>query len=161
MESKVIKVLIGEVSLTRPPNVLQTVLGSCVGIVVYDQEARLAGMAHVLLPDSRGTTAGKLPGKFADVAVSCLCSGLNELGARRERLLAKFAGGARMFAKAMSYGDNDIGGSNVKAVRAALEAHRIRLVAFDAGGVGGRKVEFSLATTELSIENFESGRIII
>ncbi len=161
MEGKLIKVLIGEVSLTRPPNLLQSVLGSCVGVVVYDQEARLAGMAHVLLPDSRGSTAGKLPGKFADLAVSCLFSGLSELGARRERMLAKFAGGSRMFAKAMSYDKNDIGESNVKAVRMALEAHRIKLVAFDAGGVGGRKVEFNLSTLELSIENFESGRKVI
>ena len=161
MEGKVIKVLIGEVALTRPPNHLQTVLGSCVGIVIYDHSAGLAGMAHVLLPDSRGQQPGKLPGKFADLAVKCLVSSLAELGAKRDRLHAKFAGGARMFAASINYGATDVGDSNVKAVRFALDQHRVRLIDSDAGGSGGRKIEFDLNTLELHIENFAAGKKVI
>ena len=29
-------------------------LGSCVGLVVFDTYAKIAGMAHIMLPDSRG-----------------------------------------------------------------------------------------------------------
>jgi len=161
MEIRIIKVLIGEVSLTHSPNILQTVLGSCVGVVVYDQIAGLAGMAHVLLPDSRGQSPGKLPGKFADLAVACLVSGLNEIGARRDRLHAKFAGGAQMFVDSMNYGTNDVGESNVRAVKKSLDYHRITLVACDTGGVGGRKVEFNPGTFALRIENFASGVKVI
>ena len=40
---KEFKVLIGQVHLTRAPHRLQSVLGSCIGLVIYDAQIRLAG----------------------------------------------------------------------------------------------------------------------
>lgn len=149
----VVKVLIGQVHLTRPPHVLETVLGSCIGLVVYDAQSRLAGMAHILLPDSNHRPAANLPGKYADHALACLIEGLLHHGARRSCLEAKYAGGARMFA-AQGTPQQDIGASNIAAVAALLRRQAIVTRARDVGGSIGRRARFIPATLELGVEDF-------
>jgi chemotaxis protein CheD len=158
---KIIKVLIGQVALTRPPNRLESVLGSCIGLVLYDAEVGIAGMAHILLPDSAGRQTGNLPGKYADHAVPCLIDGLVRHGASRGRLKAKYAGGARMFSKSLDYQNHDVGGNNSEAVRMALREADIAVVSRDVGGAAGRKVIFHLDTMRLHIEDFSSRSEVI
>ena len=63
----------------------------------YDRVARLGGVAHIVLPSSRG--AVDHPGKYADTAIPAVIAELERrLGIRaRSRLTAKLAGGASMF----------------------------------------------------------------
>lgn len=158
---RLIKVLIGQVSLTRAPNRLESVLGSCIGLVVYDEISGIAGMAHVLLPDSAGRAAGKLPGKYADRALPCLITGLLKHGANRSGLKAKIAGGARMFQNAMDYQTGDVGSGNVAAVRAALKEANIPIVSAEVGGTAGRKATFDVASFHLTVEDFAKRRVVI
>jgi chemotaxis protein CheD len=157
---KEIKVLIGQVHLTRAPHRLQSVLGSCIGLVIYDPQIRLAGMAHILLPDSDGKPRGALPGKFADHAVACLLESLVAYGAARSRLVCKLAGGARMFDHALEY-SRDIGASNISAVQAALQAARIPIAARHLGGSLGRRIEFTAEDLMLQVDDFGHGRTVI
>src|SRR5215212_1048100 len=69
-------------------------LGSCIGLVLLDRRAAVAGLAHVVLP----TAGERTPGKFADTAVAALIAGMEPLGARHARLDAVLVGGASMFA---------------------------------------------------------------
>ncbi|OVE81428.1 hypothetical protein BVY04_03295 [bacterium M21] len=153
--AKIIRVLIGQVSLTRSPNLLQSVLGSCIGLAIFDPKSGIAGMAHILLPSSEGRKLGKLPGKYADCAVPCLYDALLKFGAVPQNLKAKIAGGARMFSASNNYDNGrDIGSTNAEAVKAALKKFHIPMVAHDIGGTAGRKVEFELATYKMTIEDF-------
>jgi len=154
-ESKVINVLIGSIDLTRAPNRLASVLGSCIGLVLWDQEQRLAGMAHILLPDSRGQAGENLPGKYADSAVPTLMRALRERGADPHRLRAKAAGGARMFPRVSAGGSGDVGAQNIAAVKAALGSVKITILAEDFGGVRGRKILFDPATGQFSVETLD------
>jgi len=158
---KEIRVLIGQVDLTRAPNRLQSVLGSCIAVVVFDRQERLAGMAHVLLPDSAGRPASALPGKYADQAVACLLRAMPKYGARRERLKAKIAGGAHMFTQSLQKESGDVGQNNIAAVRRALADASVPVVASDVGGAQGRKVIFVPETTEFIVEDFAARRIVI
>ena len=36
-----------------PSQLITTGLGSCVGVALYDPVAKVAGLAHIMLPDSR------------------------------------------------------------------------------------------------------------
>ncbi len=161
INGRVIKVLIGQVALTRSPNKLETVLGSCVGLVLYDEVEKIAGMAHIVLPESAQHEASNLPGKYADCAVACLLSALQEHGAQRKRLKAKFAGGACMFANTFDKKSSDIGSSNVLAVTNYLGHYAIPIIASDVGGAAGRKVVFNPATREYSIQDFMNRTQII
>ncbi len=113
-------------------------LGSCIGLVIYDKDKGIGGMAHVMLPDSQGRT--ERPGKFADTAVEALVQDLLKAGSRQGSLVAKMAGGAAMF-KTFS-GNLNIGDRNIQAVKAALKLKNIPLAGEDSGGVAGRTMVY-------------------
>ncbi|SFU75469.1 chemotaxis protein CheD [Alicyclobacillus macrosporangiidus] len=146
----VVRVGIAEAAVVRCGQRLRTAgLGSCVGVVLYDDVAGVAGMAHVMLPappNARPFNAAK----YGSTAVPWLLERLCEMGAEPRRVRAKLAGGAQMFAP--SRGDLlRVGPRNVEAVLAALQACGIRVVAQDTGGQVGRTIEFDVCTARLSI----------
>src|SRR4051794_5674657 len=110
-------------------------LGSCIGLVLLDRRMGVAGLAHVVLPDSGGHTEVNRF-KFADHAVPELIRRVSALGARRPMLEAVLVGGASMFA-ALG-GSLDVGARNEAAVKAQLAAGRIRIRASATGGPRGR-----------------------
>jgi chemotaxis protein CheD len=108
-------------------------LGSCIGLALLDRRTGVAGLAHVVLPDSGGHTEVNRF-KFADHAVPALIDKVVALGARRPMLEAVLVGGASMFA-AM-----EVGQRNHDAVKAQLAKARIKIVAEATGGNRGRTV---------------------
>ncbi len=136
-------------------------LGSCVGLVVYEPQRKIAALAHVLLPDSRAAMEVRQPAKFADTAVPLLCGALTERGARPDLLVAKVAGGARMF---RSPGPElALGARNVDAVMAALAAQSIPILASDVGGTVGRTIRFHVGTLALEVASRDprASRVIL
>ena len=118
-------------------------LGSCIGLVLTDALAGVAGMAHVMLPASRPGAAGPA-GKFADTAVPALLDEVLRLGAQRPRLQARIAGGAQMFGGGSGATMLNIGERNADAVRKALKAAGMRVRAADVGGNAGRSMQVAV-----------------
>lgn len=142
----------------HPATLVTLGLGSCIGLVIYDQVSRTVGMVHIMLPDSRDTKNNPKPGKFADTAVPLLLDELYKLGVNRAQLRAKMAGGAQMFS--MPGKDSAIfavGTRNVEATTKLLAAEGIRLVASDTGGSKGRSVEFNTETMKFIVKTLGSG----
>jgi chemotaxis protein CheD len=141
-------------------------LGSCVAVAIYDPVRKTGGMAHVMLPESRGNESETAPGKFADTAVPSLVDRLVALGARKRRLLCKIVGGAQMFEipgtrikhTGPTFGPHThIGARNVEAVKDALERAGIPLVGEDTGGRHGRTVFFDTCTGEMKVSSIHYG----
>jgi len=142
---------IGEIVVSTERGVVITALGlgSCIGVVMMDPSAAVAGMAHVMLPESRaGATTP--PGKFADTAVPALLAAVLDRGGRRERLVTKLAGGAQMFGGSGA-GVLNIGERNAVAVHAALTGVGIRARATDTGGGFGRTVQVEVGAAAVIV----------
>jgi len=131
----------------REPEKIRTVLGSCVGIALFDRASRTGGMAHVILPDSKEGSGD--PGKFADTAVDLLVTEIIKAGAVRGSIAAKIAGGARMFGPAVNSG---LGERNVNAVKTHLRRHLIPILAEDCGGEKGRKITLDPVSGALEVQ---------
>jgi chemotaxis protein CheD len=129
-------------------------LGSCIGLAVVDRLARVAGLAHIVLPTSSDGEGE--PGKFADRAVPELIFKMRLAGASPRRLEAVLVGGARMF----TTGELDIGARNITAVREALEALNVKVHATATGGNTGRTLRVSAATGVVTMKE-AGGRPII
>ncbi|WP_067838896.1 chemotaxis protein CheD [Amphibacillus sediminis] len=159
MVGQVIKVGIADLQFAKSPDVLRTSgLGSCVGVVVYDATLKMAGMAHVMLPDSTSAKKSAFnPFKYADTAIPLLINTLLEDGARKFALKAKIAGGAQMFSFSSSNDMLRVGVRNVDAVKEALKAYRVPIIAEDVYGNSGRTIEFSPETTRLSVRTVSQG----
>ena len=108
-------------------------LGSCIALALVDRTSGIAGLAHVVLPESQGKPGPAA--KFADLAIPELIARLLEAGAARGRLEAVLIGGARMFTTGASL---DIGARNAEAVRDALRGAGVRIRAEELGGNRGR-----------------------
>jgi chemotaxis protein CheD len=125
----------GEIAVARNNGILRTLLGSCLGLALYDRRFKVAGLGHIVLPTSQGRTA--TPGKFADTAVPAMIRHMQELvDEERLKLHAKIAGGANMFISADS--SNTIGVQNVQAVERLLDELRIPIIGRHCGGEQGR-----------------------
>jgi len=148
MENAVLDVHVGiaDYAVVRSPYRLTTLgLGSCVGVVVYDEGLKLAGLAHIMLPSSAGFKVSK-PAKFADTGIPALVGELVRNGARIKLLKAKLAGGAQMFSGSGNQAILSIGERNIKAVYEALAKQGIRVSGADVGGNRGRTLIFDTAT---------------
>ncbi|WP_409305447.1 chemotaxis protein CheD [Peribacillus sp. SCS-155] len=159
--SEVIKVGIADMNIARAPQTIRTSgLGSCVGVVLYDSLNEIAGLAHVMLPDSALSKGGAINiAKYADTAIPELALRLHKTGAIA--LKAKMAGGAQMFQFSAGNDMMRIGPRNVDAVRKELAALNIRIVSEDVGGNNGRTIEFDPKTSLLNIRTVNKGTVDI
>jgi len=141
---KVIRVGIADMNYCTGEDSITTLgLGSCVGVVLYDSAAKLCGMVHVMLPDSKKIRNNDNDAKFADTGVVALYQGLIKKGADRFKIKAKIAGGAQMFAFNTNLEMMRVGESNVLAVKEALAQLKVPIVAEDTGLNYGRTIVFS------------------
>jgi chemotaxis protein CheD len=134
----------------KPDHELVTIgLGSCIGVVATDRTRQVAGLAHVMLPASRGEVTGDEQGKFADLAVPLLLDGILAAGARRTGLEIALVGGAHMFS--FGKGQLDVGSRNEAAVREALAALRLPVKAAATSGSKGRTVRVRVSDGQVLV----------
>jgi chemotaxis protein CheD len=154
MNQNSIAVNIAMMKIARPPQTLHSLgLGSCIGVAIYDPGIKIGGLLHALLPRiGEFGSGGHSRAKFADSGIEDLVELLVAKGARRNRLRAKIAGGAAMFALKSGSSIGDIGKRNVQSSIETLQRLGIELVAQDTGGNKGRTIIFNVDTGELTIK---------
>lgn len=128
-------------------------LGSCVGVVLWDPSAKVCGMVHVMLPDSTAISQNTNRAKFADTGIEDCLAKVIGIGGRKERLVAKIAGGAQMFSVNTKSPSLRIGERNVEAVKKELAKLGIKIIAEDTGLNYGRTVLFFPATGDYVIRS--------
>lgn len=150
--SNVIRVGIADMNTCIAPDTITTVgLGSCVGIVLYERTKNIAGLVHIMLPDSTKIRQNQNKLKFADTGILAMIEELEKQGLNRKNMIAKIAGGARMFLFSSDSSLGNIGEKNVEAVKEVLAKYGIKIVAEDVGLDYGRTIVFNPETKELSI----------
>lgn len=159
MMKNTIKIGIADMNVAKGEDELVTfALGSCVAICLYDSVLKIAGMIHIMLPDSKQLSNGnKQPLKFADTGLLELLKAMQLKGARANGLTAKIAGGAQMFAETSNSPLGNIGGRNTQAVKAGLARFKIPIVAEDTGKNYGRTCYFDAATGTMLIKSALKG----
>ncbi len=151
---EVIKVGMADLNICKAPNTITTLgLGSCIGLTLYDPVTKVGGMVHYMLPDSTKVRNNSNIAKFADTGIDELLKRVLAAGASRQRLVAKIAGGARMFEVSGLSEVGNIGARNAEAAKAILKQKGIRLIAEDTGLNYGRTVELHCDTGEFYIKS--------
>jgi chemotaxis protein CheD len=127
-------------------------LGSCVGVALWEEKAEIGGLAHILLPSEEFSIKRDDPEKFANRAIEIMVDKMVEKGAIRRRIVAKIAGGARMFSSINPTPKRvHVGKRNVIAVKEKLKELKVPIVAEDVGGTHGRTMEFDTSTGKVVI----------
>jgi chemotaxis protein CheD len=156
-----IRVKVADYAVATSGTILTIGLGSCVAIVLYDPEARVGGMAHILLPSESMSRDRSNPAKFPTTAVPLVLGQMQQLGACAGRVRATIVGGASMFSNLLPAGGANIGERNVTAVRAVLAGANIPIVAEDTGADYGRSVYLFLDDGRVEVRSLRRGSRVL
>ena len=150
MDTEIINVHIGEVKTGSGAVQLQTILGSCIGLGFLWRKRGLYGIAHCLLPDSRGKDY-EFGARYVDQAIYSLIQSMSITDTRQIR--AVVAGGGNMTRQDGDKVDNLVGTLNAKSAEQELKANGIRILQQETGGSVGRKLTIDCATGEFMIHD--------
>jgi chemotaxis protein CheD len=144
---------LGELHVTNDPDTLLVCygIGSCVAFAAFDPVAKVAGMAHFVLPDSTSGNRPKTLERFVDAGIPIMLTRLQTLGATPARTVFRMAGGAHMAVAKGFEARLNIGERNVEAARATMKALGLRLRGEDVGGTHGRTVRLLSGSGALTI----------
>jgi chemotaxis protein CheD len=135
-------------------------LGSCVALCLWDPVARVGGLIHVLLPDSRinPARAQLQPAAFADTGIPLLFRTAYQYGADKKRCRVQLIGGADVTGMAAGP-EGSIGRRNVQAARKLLWRNGVLVHADAVGGATARTV--TLAIEDGGVEISSAGQAIL
>lgn len=122
-------------------------LGSCVAVCLHDPVGGVAGLIHVLLPESRinPQRAADQPAAFADTGIPLFVRTAETMGLVRKRTTVKLIGGAEITNTAGNSAMN-IGRRNVIASKNLLWKLGLLLKAEAVGGTQARTVHLSVGS---------------
>ena len=130
----------------QPGDVLIThALGSCIAVAIFDAGAGVAGLLHILLPDSTidREKAHEQPFMFADTGIPTLFHAVYAKGAEKRRLTVRLIGGAQVMDPR---GVFNIGKRNHLACRKVLWSAGVMVHAEEVGGNQSRTVRLDVTT---------------
>lgn len=144
-------VQIGECHVTAEPDtILETCLGSCVGVTIYDPVRHIGGMCHILLPDGPKEKKNNNPATYATTAIPLLLKKFEELGGNRKNAVVAIAGGASI-TKGCAVSDLNIGKRNLLAVMDAIKKEGLTVSYQQIGGNLGRVMRLKLRNGQIYI----------
>jgi chemotaxis protein CheD len=148
-----ISLYIGEVAASQRPAVLDTVLGSCVAVCMYDPILHAGSMNHILLPNCR---VGDTSPRCGIHAMELLINELMKLGGDRRRFLAKAFGGANVLPGIKV---PPVGERNARFVREFLVTEKIPLVAQRMGGTHAVHLYFRTDTGKATVHTVDGSSL--
>lgn len=134
--------------VSREPYLVNTILGSCVSVCIWDKKKKFGGMNHFMLPRNKGK--GMTSVKYGDVAIEQLVLKMKINGSSHEDLVVKIFGGSDTFGY-----DSGIGTKNVEIAFEILKDMNISVVSSSTGGRKGRKLTFNVLTGEVVMKYIE------
>ena len=158
-----VRVKVADYAVRSSGHVIATIgLGSCVAIALYDRDARVGGLAHILLPTKAMSRETSNPAKFPETIVPIMLKEMRQLGSEpTARISAKIVGGASMFGQLVSGTGINVGERNVISTREVLAAANIPLIAEDTGLDYGRSVYFYLDDGRVEVRSLKKGDRVI
>lgn len=146
----ILNVAMADMKVVKSPEILTSILGSCVGITLYDPTIKIGGLSHIMLPNKGSSSAD--PMKYADTAIHLLIGMMIKMGAKKENLVAKLVGGADMFSSIEVGRNMEIGKRNAETAEEILKKEGIKIAAKDILGTFGRSIEFNTANGKITIK---------
>ena len=118
----------------QTPVLLEAYLGTCIGVALYDEEAKVGGLSHLLLPEPVSPTNTFQPEKYASSGLPLFLESLYTAGAENKRLKATIAGGALVSPVESRDLQLNIGGRTEETVMNYLNKEGIQIVKSETGG---------------------------
>lgn len=136
----------GEYRISEQQEIVETLVGSCVCVCLYNTKTGQAAMNHFLLDSPAGEIDRDI-GKYGSTATEYIIKALIKFDPIQGHYRGQIFGGAAVIKT--SSNEYNIGQKNIDIVRKILTAHRIRIIREEIGGTRGRRVRFDTSTNEV------------
>jgi chemotaxis protein CheD len=132
-----------EYRICKGPEEIETLLGSCVSVCLYNIKNGQAAMNHFLRACDNGKPDCKT-GEYGSLSTPYIIKSLMEIDPDASHYRAQIFGGAAVIkTKSSAY---SIGENNINIALEVLAHYRIRIINKDIGGTRGRNIIFDTST---------------
>ena len=145
----------GHVVASTQPALVTTLLGSCVSVCLFNQQAKFGAINHYMLPT---TSSGVRSPKYGDFAIRSLVQFMYKNSGGLEKVVAMVFGGASVV-RSITYGVN-IGDENVAIARKMLSEYRIPIVKAMTGGLQGLKVRYRTWDNQVQFRRIQKSEAV-
>jgi chemotaxis protein CheD len=135
-----------ELMVKVEPFQIQTLLGSCIAVCLFDQRRKMGGMNHFMVPLWNGE--GLASPKYGNIAIEALVDKMEAFRSEKKDWVAKIFGGASQFENSII----NVGERNIQVTESMLESLRIPVIASSVGGEQGRKIWFDTFTGQVKMK---------
>lgn len=126
----------------KEPHMVDTILGSCIAVCLYDEKRKIGGINHFMLPFWNGS--GLASPKYGNIAIEKLIEKMLALGSNMNDMKAKVFGGGEVVETQSNH--FRIGERNIELAEKMLTELNIRVMGRSVGGKLGRKIRFNTET---------------
>lgn len=140
----------GDVKLAKKGWYLETTLGSCIAVMIFDKRLKIGGMNHFVLPTSEQAVDDSDRYRYGDAAMIALLKKFKRAGSDPRDLVVKVAGGAAMGSEMNAA--NSVGRENYKCARQILRKFGLEIESSAVGGFAGRRIRFDTGTGKILIQ---------
>lgn len=178
LNREIITIYPGELYITKKSELITTILGSCISIVLFDEQNSIGGINHYMLPAAPPESkknSGLPITRFGEYAIKTLIQEMINQGASLKNLKAKIFGGSNVLnfsskkdeekkdvqkkdvqKKDAQKKDALIGEENINFARKFLKKIGIPIVSEDVGGVSSRKIFFDTTNYKVFLKRINS-----
>ena len=129
-------ILPGNLEVAKKPTQLNTILGSCVAVCIWDTKLKFGGMNHFMLPLWNGE--GLASPKYGNIAFDKLVKRMQWYGSSIEDMEVKIFGGGNIIES--TNGLYNIGERNIDMAISKAKEYGIKITNSSTGGKRGRKI---------------------
>ena len=138
----------GHIFVSGEPYLIQTVLGSCIAVCIWDKEEKIGAMNHYLLPRANNNLR---TANFGDVSIPYLIRMLKQFGSdERDWEISVFGGASSKTV------NSDVGSKNIQVALEYFSAKNLKIKRIETGGQFGRKIYFDNTTGEIEVNLLNS-----
>lgn len=141
---------IGEVKLGLPGHTMSALLGSCIGIALFDRSNGHCTLSHSLLPTAPANEPDNR-GRWVDQAIRYALRLLDSYPNEDSQIEAVVAGGGNMM-QALANPKIQVGSANAEVAQAVLKRHNISISRLDVLGDLGRRMTIVVDNLDIQIE---------
>ncbi len=139
----------GDYHFSKKPEMVITILGSCVSVIMYDLENKISFLSHCVLPtqaqyDNEGE---KNQFKFVDSAIYKMLKVFEKYEIPKKNIVVKLFGGSDQLGSDQKR--DSIGKQNSSKALEILTKEKLNILSMDIGGTEGRKIYLTSHTGEV------------
>ena len=139
---------VGEIFVSSTPTEINTILGSCVAICLFDKVEEIGAMNHYLVP--LWNENGLQSPKYGNISIPKMIDAMLAKGCKIHNMEAKVFGGANVIdvqQEAMM-----IGRKNIIIAKEILNEYKIKITGHDVAGTRGRRIMMQSDTGKIFLK---------